>query len=79
MQDSAKECQRLCTETLHCHVFTYDVNNNYCWLKKADNFSRNGHSGRISGTRHCGHKLGPNNEWLGHGIVLLNMTNLHPI
>ena len=69
MQDTAKDCQLLCFKTPNCHLFTYDVTQKYCWLKKHDITGRSFALGKISGSRSCGYRIGPNTERLGHGII----------
>ena len=69
MQDTAKDCQLLCEKTPYCHVFTYDVAQKHCWLKKHYFTGRSFALGKISGRLNCFYKNGPNDERLGHGKI----------
>ena len=70
MRESPKECQRLCYKIRQCDVFTYDVAQKHCWYFKSDGIERVSSAGMISGTKGCSFQDGPNNEQIGHGIVL---------
>ena len=70
MRESPKECQRLCYKVSQCDVFTYDVANKHCWVFKSDEIERVSSAGMISGTNDCRFTYGPNNERIGHGIVI---------
>ena len=70
MHESPRECQRLCYKLRKCDVFTYDVAQKHCWYFKADGVERVSSAGMISGTKGCIFQDGPNNEQIGHGIVL---------
>ena len=70
MRESPKQCQRLCYKVSQCDVFTYDVAQKHCWLFKSDGIERVSSAEMISGTKGCSYHYGPNNERIGHGILL---------
>ena len=70
---SVKQCQLVCQTTPQCQFFSFDLDNERCWLKKSDD-GRVFKTDFISGKKYCEEK-GENN-WRIDFIVWLTLCFL---